>query len=176
VISGTVTFPGTIYLVNSTLKSELSTKQFELGYAPRWGNDKFRIGPSITYERLNVNFILTNLTPGAPPPARRELAVPNNVVLIGADFDYRPVNRFDAYGKLGAVPCCGGGWHVFESEFGVKYYFTRRLGLIGGVRYSYLKRDFNVPATVVNNVTAGPFSGFLKFPGVGPFVGATFRF
>jgi len=168
-ISGSFAFAGRIYLVDSTLKTELNTKQFEMGYAPRWGNDTFRIGPSFTYERLDVDFILTDLTPGAPPPIRREVNVPNNVFLVGGDFDYTPTNRIDAYGHLGAVPCCGGGWHVFESEFGTKYFFTRHISVMGGVRYSYLRRDFDLPETAVTSgdqtVTVGPFSGSLKIPG-----------
>lgn len=175
-ISRTFTFDGRTYPVNSVLRPELNTKQFELGYAPRWGNDKFQIGPSFTYEHLGVNFILTDLTPGAEPPITRKVDVPNNLFLIGADFDYTPVKQFDVYGKAAAVPCCGGGWHVFESEFGAKYYFIRSLSLMGGVRYSHFRRDFDLPATVVNGETVGPFSGSLKFPGVGPFVGASFRF
>jgi hypothetical protein len=172
----TFTFDGRIFAVNSTLKAELNTKQFELGYAPRWGNDKFKIGPSVTYEHLGVEFILTDLTPGAPPPIKKDVNVPNNLVLIGADFDYTPVERFDAYAKLGVVPCCGGGWHVFESEFGAKYYFLRSVSVLGGIRYQYFRRDFDVKATTVNGTTVGPFHGSLKFPGVGPFVGASFRF
>jgi len=156
--------------------AELNTKQFELGYAPRWGNDKFRIGPSFVYERLDVDFKLSNLTPGALPPIVRDVNVPNNVVLIGADFDFTPVHKIDAYGHLGAVPCCGGGWHVFESEFGTKYYFTHHLSIMGGVRYSYLKRDFGIPATDIPGSTVGPFSGYVKFPGIGPFVGISGRF
>ena len=175
-ISGTVTLPGIIYLIDTTLKAEFKTKQFEMGYAPRWGNDKFKIGPNLTYEHLTVDLILTDLTSGAPPPITRSLNIPNNVLLIGADFEYTPAPQFKAYGHLGAVPCCGGGWHVFESEFGAKYYLTRSFSLLGGVRYQYLKRDFTVRAAVVNNVIVGPFSGFLKFPGIGPFVGASWRF
>jgi hypothetical protein len=175
-IMRTVSFPGVIYIINTTLRAELKTKQFELGYAPRWGNDKFRIGPSFTYERLSVGLTLTDLSPNASPPITRSFKVPNNVFLIGADFDYTPVRRFDIYGKAGAVPCCGSGWHVFESELGTKVYFIRSLSLMGGVRYAYLKRDFNVPAFLVNGVSVGPYSGFLKTPGVGPFVGASYRF
>ena len=170
-ITGTVAFPGTIYIINTTLNAALNTKQFEVGYAPRWGNDTFRIGPSITYERLDVTLTLTNLTPGAPPPIKRSLNVPNNVGLIGVDFDFTPNSKFDAYGRVGVIPCCGGGWHILESEFGAKFYFARHFGVLGGVRYSYMKRDFNVSGTQVGSATVGQYSGYLKFPGIGPFVG-----
>ena len=96
--------------------------------------------------------------------------------LLGTDFDYTPKRRFDLYGHAGAVPCCGGGWHVFESELGAKYYFAHGLGVMGGVRYSYVKRDWSVPANVVGGVTIGPFSGFLKFPELGPFAGISWKF
>lgn len=175
-ISTTLMFAGRIYVIDSNLQTELKTKQFQLGYAPRWGNDKFRIGPSFAYERLNFDFSLTDLTPGAPPPTTREVSAPNNVFLVGVDFDYLPVDRVDVYGRLGVVPCCGGGWHVLESEFGTKYFFARNISIMGGVRYSYLRRDFDLPATAIGNTTIGPFSGSIKFPGVGPFVGASWRF
>lgn len=175
-LSRTLILGGRLYLRGSTLQTELQTKQFEIAYAPRWGNRKFRIGPSFTYERLNVDFILTDLTPGAPPPIKQDVKVPNNIFLIGVDFDYTPIKLFDIYGHAGAVPCCGGGWHVFESEFGTKYYFARNFSVMAGVRYSYLRRDFELPAISVGNITVGPFPGSLKFPGVGPFVGGSWRF
>jgi hypothetical protein len=179
-ISGEFVFDGVDYVVNTTLKVELKTRQFALGYAPRWGNDKFRIGPEIEYQRLSVNMILTNLSPGAPPPIKRELNVPNNIVLLGIDFDYMPVQQFDVFGRTGWIPCCGGGWHENETEVGAKYYIRRSFSIVGGFRYYYLKRDFNAPATTITtsagSVTLGPFSGFIKFPGIGPFVGASFRF
>jgi hypothetical protein len=175
-LSRTLILGGRLYLRGSTMRTELQTKQFELGYAPRWGNSKFRIGPSFIYERLNVDFSLTDLTPGAPPPIKQAVKVPNNVFLVGFDFDYTPIKLFDIYGHAGAVPCCGGGWHVFESEFGTKYYFARNFSIMGGVRYSYLRYDFELPGISVGNVTVGPFPGSLKFPGVGPFIGGSWRF
>jgi len=175
-ISNNFIINGVPYPINATVRGDLNTKQFEMGYAPRWGNDKFRIGPSITYERLDVSMMVANLTPGAPPPTTTSLSVPNNVLLIGGDFDYIPNNKVDAYGHFGAVPCCGGGWHIFESEWGLKYYFSGHVGIIGGFRYQYMKRDFNVPATVVGTSTVGPFSGNFKFPGIGPYIGLNCRF
>ena len=179
-VSGQFVFNGVTYTVDTTLEAELKNKLFALGYAPRWGNDKFRIGPEIEYQRLSVDMILTNLTPGAPPPAKRELNVPNNILLLGIDFDYMPVQQFDVFGRTGWIPCCGGGWHENETEVGAKYYFRRNFSVLGGFRYYFLKRDFNAPATTITTsagpVTLGPFSGFIKFPGIGPFVGASFRF
>jgi hypothetical protein len=110
-ISGSFTFLGVTYVINSTLQAQLNTKQFELGYAPRWGNDKFRIGPMFEYQRLSVDFTLNNLTTGAPPPAHRSVNFPNNIVLLGIDFDYMPIRQFDVFGRTGWIPCCGGGWH-----------------------------------------------------------------
>ncbi len=169
-ISGTFTFDGRVYLGDATLKAELKTKQFEFGYAPRWGNEKFKIGPSFAYERLNVDFILSDLSPGAPPPTTKNVNVPNNIFLMGGDFEYTPIQKFKAYGHFGAVPCCGGGWHAFESEVGSKYFLNDTLGIMAGIRYSYFRRDFEATA---NGTTA---NGSLKFPGWGPFLGASFRF
>ncbi|HXJ91743.1 MAG TPA: hypothetical protein VMT20_02540 [Terriglobia bacterium] len=175
-VTKSIALPGTIYIVNSTLNADLKTTEWVVGYAGRWGNEKFKIGPYGTLGRLTTNFTLTNLTANAPPPITKSVNYPNLIGTLGVDFDYTPVQQFDFYGRLGANPCCGGGWHVFESEFGAKYYFRRNLSVLGGIRYDYLKRDFTVAATEVGNTSVGPFSGFLKFPGWGPFVGASFRF
>ena len=179
-ISGSITLLGTTYTINTGLQVQLQTPSFELGYAPRWGNDKFRIGPEIVYQRLSTNFIITNQTQNAPPPTKVSLNVPNNILLLGVDADYGPVHQFDLYGHAAFIPCCGGGWHETDTEFGAKYYLRRGFSLMGGIKYVYLKNDFNVPATVVmtqgGSISVGPFSGSIKFPGVGPFVGASVRF
>ena len=121
-LTETITFAGNTYIVNSTLKTELKTRQFEAGYTYRWGNDKFRVGPSFTYERLDVDFVLTEVGAHLPQTLRAEVDVPNNVYLIGGDFDYTQIRHIDIEGHFGFVPCCGGGWHVFESELRAKYY------------------------------------------------------
>ena len=86
----------------------------------------------------------------------------------------------DVYGQSGWIPCCGGGWHGNETEFGAKYFIRRNFSILGGLKYYWLKRDFSKPATTATvgeeSVILGPFSGFIKFPGIGPFVGATFDF
>jgi hypothetical protein len=179
-VAGSIDFLGVTYVVNTTLQTQLNQNLFTLGYSPRWGNDKFRIGPEFTYQHLGLDFILTNLTPGAPPPIKESLNVPQNMGLVGLNFDYTPVQQFDIYGRSAWIPCCGGGWHGNQTEFGAKYYIRRNFSILGGVRYNWLKRDFNAPATEVTvgdeSATFGPFSGYIKFPGIGPFVGATYRF
>jgi hypothetical protein len=179
-ISGSFTFNGVTYAINTTLQTQLNQNLFSLGYAGRWGNDKFRIGPEVVYQHLGVDFILTNLTPGAPPPIKQSLDVPQNLAVIGLNFDYTPVQQLDIYGSSAWIPCCGGGWHGNETEFGAKYYIRRNFSIMGGVKYVWLKRDFNAPAQEVtvgeSTGTVGPFSGYIKFPGIGPFVGATYRF
>jgi len=179
-ISASFTFNGVTYAVDTALQAQLNMRLFSLGYAPQWGNDKFRIGPEIVYQHLGVDVTLANLTPGAPPPATQSINVPNNLAIIGLNFDYKPVQQLAFYGRSGWIPCCGGGWHGNQTEFGAKYYIRRNIGIIGGVRYYWLKRDFNLAAQEVTTpegpVTLGPFSGYIKFPGVGPFVGASFRF
>jgi hypothetical protein len=99
---------------------------------------------------------------------------------MGVDFDYTPVQQLDIYGRSGWIPCCGGGYHGNETEFGAKYYIRRNFSILGGFKYVWLKRDFNAPSTTFTladqSVTLGPFSGFIKFPGIGPFVGASYRF
>jgi hypothetical protein len=177
-VSGEFTFDGVTYAVDATLETQLKTRLFSLGWAPQWGNDKFRIGPEVVYQHLTVDVILTNQTPGAPPPRTQSVDVPNNLAIIGLNFDYTPVQQFAIYGRSGWIPCCGGGWHGNQTEFGAKYYIRRNFSILGGLRYYWLKRDFNLPAQQVGqpSVTLGPFSGYIKFPGVGPFVGATYRF
>lgn len=175
-LSTSIDFEGQTYPINATLKSELKSKSFEIAWSPQWGNDKFRIGPMVAYQHLNVIFTLTNLSPGAQPPITREVPNPNNVVLLGLDFDYAPVKQISLYGFGGAIPCCGGGYHEWDSEFGVKYHLIRELSFTGGLRYAYLKRDFTAGPFTVNAESVGPFSGSIKVPGLGPFVGISYRF
>jgi hypothetical protein len=175
-VTASFVFLGNIYIIDSSVTSHMDNKQFKVGYAPRWGNDKFKIGPSFVLERLTLNLGLSDTNAPPTPPAAATLNVPNPAVLIGVDFDYTPNQKIDIYGNAGVVPCCGGGWHIFDSEWGVKYYSAHGFGVMGGVRYSYMRRDFSVPAAVVNGITAGPFSGSLKFPGFGPFVGVSYKF
>jgi hypothetical protein len=179
-VFGSFTFDGVTYTVNTIVKTQLNTNLFSLGYSPQWGNNKFRIGPEVVFQHLSVDVILTNLTPGAPPPIKQEVNVPNFMAIIGLNFDYKPVQQLDVYGRSGWIPCCGGGWHGNQTEFGAKYYVRRNFGILVGFRYYWLKRDFNLAAqevtTSAGTVTLGPFSGFIKFPGVGPFVGASYRF
>lgn len=175
-----VDFLGITYVASATLQAKLNSRLFTIGYAPRWGNDKFRIGPAFWYQHIGVDFILNNLTTGAPPPAHLEEDYPNNAAMLGADFDYTPTHAFDLFGRTGWIPCCGGGYHGNETEFGAKYYFLHNLSILGGIRYYWLKRDFSAAAMTVTTpggpLMLGPFSGYIKFPGVGPFVGATYRF
>jgi len=179
-ISGSIDIVGNVYVVNTSLQTELKTRSFEMGYAPRWGNAKFRIGPEFVYQRLSVDTILSNLTPNASPPTVVSVNVPNNIVLLGIDFDYAPARRFDLYGHSAFIPCCGGGWHENDSELGAKLYLRRGFSIMGGFKYAYLKKDFNFPATTVptetGTATVGPFTGAMKIPGIGPFVGASIRF
>lgn len=170
-------FGGQIFPVSTALRSKISTKSFQAAWSPMWGTDKFRIGPYVAYQRLDVAFTLTNETSGAPPPISREVRVPNDVGYIGGNFDAYPIKQVAIYGWAGAVPCCGSGWHLFDSEAGVKYYFVREFSITAGYRYSYLKRDFTIPPVTVLGVVIYPgSSGFLKIPGGGPFVGLSFRF
>jgi len=170
-------FLGNIYLVDATLKTDIPTKQFKMGYAPRWGNDKFRIGPAFVFEYLDVS---VNLSASGPTSSNgtvsASISVPNPLVTIGGDFEYTPIDKFVVYGNAGAVPCCGGGWHVFESEWGAKYFFKHGIGVVGGIKYDHLRRDFNLAASEVGGVTVGPFSGAFRFPTWGPFVGVSARF
>jgi hypothetical protein len=73
---------------NTTLQTHLNQNLlFSLGYAARWCNTKFKIGPEIVYQHLGVEFILGNLTPGAPPPIKQDVNVPNNLAMMGLNFD-----------------------------------------------------------------------------------------
>lgn len=166
IINRTITIPGRVILINSNLDLNIKTKDFRLAYAPRWGNDKVRIGPLFEYEHLGVNLKLTNLSPNAPPPLTTELDVPNNILNLGFDFDITPSEKVDVYGFLGAIPCCGGGWHGVNTEYGVKFFPVSHFGINGGFRYSNLRFE-----GTSNNIT---FT--LRTSGIGPFVGATFRF
>jgi len=166
IINRTITIPGRVIVINSNLNLNVKTKDFHLAYSPRWGNEKVRIGPLFEYEHLDVNLKLTNLTPNAPPPTTTELDTPNNIFNLGFDFDITPSEKVDIYGFLGAIPCCGDGWHGVSTEYGVKFLPVKHFGINAGFRYSNLRFE-----GTSNDITFA-----LKTAGIGPFVGATFRF
>jgi hypothetical protein len=66
-ISESFTFKGVTYAINTALQAQLNQNLFSLRYAPRWGNDKFRIGPEIVSQHLGIDFIL----PISHPERRR---------------------------------------------------------------------------------------------------------
>lgn len=87
--------------------------------------------------------------PAAMAIPSRNVNVPNNILLMGIDFDYTPVRRLGVFGRNRWISCCGGGWHDNESEFGAKHYLRRNFSVLGGFRYYHLKRDFSAVATTV---------------------------
>jgi hypothetical protein len=171
IISRGLEFLGETYAIDVHVRDQLKTQSFEVSYSPQWGDDKFKVGPLITYQLLTLKFSLSNLSPGASPPTTRAVSFPNSAVLLGGTFDFTPIHQVEAYGFLGAIPCCGGGWHEFDSEFGLKYHVAQHFSVLGGVRYSYLTRTFNFSLPREHTV-----AGFLRWPGVGPFIGIGLSF
>jgi hypothetical protein len=176
VLTGEINFEGETYPVGASVQTQLHNAKFEVAYTPLWGNDKFRIGPMVTLGDLIVNIKLTGATLSSPTPVSVASDNANFIVTLGFAFEFTPVKQFDLYGHLGAIPCCGGGWTGEESEFGVKYYLARSFSITGGVRQSSLTRSFTAGPTTVNGQTFGPVKGSLEWSGVGPFIGATYRF
>jgi hypothetical protein len=175
-LTGEINFEGETYPIGAAIQTQLHNGSFEVAYAPLWGTAKYRIGPQFVFQDLIVNLKLKGATLSSPTPVSVTSNNSNFVFQLGFDFELMPVKQVDIYGHLGAIPCCGGGWTGSQSEFGVKYYVTRSVSIIGGVRQNSLTRSFTAGPKTVNGITFGPVSASLEWVGVGPFVGATYRF
>jgi hypothetical protein len=175
-LTGEITFEGETYTIGAAVQTQLHNASFEVAYAPLWGNDKFRIGPQFVFQDLIVNVKLTGATLSSTTPTTVTSDNSNFVFQLGFAFDLTPVKQIDIYGHLGAIPCCGGGWTGTQSEFGVKYYVSRSVSIIGGVRQNSLTRSFTAGPKTVNGTTFGPVHASIEWSGVGPFFGASYRF
>jgi hypothetical protein len=175
-LTGEITFEGQTYPVGASIQTQLHNASFEAAYAPLWGNDKFKIGPQFVFQDLIINVKLKGATLSSPTQVTVTSDNSNFVFQLGFDFELTPIRQVDVYGHLGAIPCCGGGWTGSQSEFGVKYFIGSSFGIIGGVRQNSLTRSFTVGPKTVDGETFGPVSASIGWSGVGPFVGATYRF
>jgi hypothetical protein len=176
ILTREITFEGETYFVGASLKTQTHNASFEAAYAPLWGTDKFKIGPQFVFQDLIINVKLAGSTLSSTAPVTVTSNNSNFVFQLGFDFEITPVKQVDIYGHLGAIPCCGGGWTGTQSEFGVKYYVSRSVSVIGGVRQNSLTRSFTAGPKTVNGITFGPVSASLEWVGVGPFFGASYRF
>jgi hypothetical protein len=175
-LTGEINFEDVVYPVGAALQAQDQTKSFEVAYSPMWGNDKFRIGPLFVFQDLIVNVKLTGATLSSQTPTTVASNNSDFVFQLGFNFDLTPVKQVDLYGFLGAIPCCGGGWTGTQSEFGLKYYLNRSFSIVGGVRQGSLTFSSTVGPITVNGETFGPVHGTIGWSGVGPFIGATYRF
>jgi hypothetical protein len=175
VLTREITFEGETYTVGAAVQTHAHNASFEAAYAPLWGNNKFKIGPQFVFQDLVVNVRLSGATLSSTTPVVVTSNNNNFVFQLGFDFELTPVRQVDIYGHLGAIPCCGGGWTGTQSEFGVKYYVARSFSIIGGVRQNSLTRSFTAGPKTENGITFGPVHASLEWVGVGPFVGASFR-
>lgn len=175
-LTGEIDFEDVVYPVGAALQAQDQNRSFEVAYSPMWGNDKFRIGPLFVFQDLIINLKLTGATLSSPTPVSVAADESDFVFQLGFNFDWTPVKQVDVYGWLGAIPCCGGGWTGTQSEFGLKYYLARSFSIVGGVRQGSLTFSSTVGPKTVNGETFGPVHGTIGWSGVGPFVGATYRF
>jgi hypothetical protein len=175
-LTGEINFEGETYPIGASVQTQLHNGSFEAAYAPLWGTAKYRIGPQFVFQDLIINVKLAGSTLSSTAPVVVTSNNSNFVFQLGFAFDLAPVRQVDIYGHLGGIPCCGGGWTGTQSEFGVKYYVTRSVSIIGGVRQNSLTRSFTAGPKTVDGETFGPVSASIGWTGVGPFVGATYRF
>jgi hypothetical protein len=176
ILTREITFEGETYFVGASVKTQTHNASFEAAYAPLWGTDKFKIGPQFVFQDLIVNIKLAGSTLSSTAPVTVTSNNSNFVFQLGFDFEITPIKQVDIYGHLGAIPCCGGGWTGTQSEFGVKYYVSRSVSFIGGVRQNSLTRSFTAGPKTVDGETFGPVSASIGWTGVGPFFGASYRF
>ena len=152
------TFQGETYVANASIDGELKLQTFRAMYAYRWGNEKLRIGPMVDVGFVKTSLDLTGTTNNGTRSA--EGSVTKFAATVGYDLDYHPTSRVNVFHNLGAIAFQGD--HLFHTEGGVKVFFTKSLGAVGGYKAQRYKFEDG--------------ANFLTVRQHGPFFGGVFRF
>jgi opacity protein-like surface antigen len=152
------TFRGETYVANANIDGELKLQTFRAMYAYRWGNEKLRIGPMVDAGFVKTSLELTGTTNNGTRTA--EGSVTKFAATVGYDLDYDPTSQVNVFHNLGAIVFQGD--HLFHTEGGVKVFFTKSLGAVGGYKAQRYKFEDG--------------ANFLTVRQHGPFFGGVFRF
>jgi hypothetical protein len=158
ILTRSFTFRGETYVANANLSGDLKLRTFRAMYAYRWGNEKFRFGPMVDLGVINVSLELNGTTNSGT--RRAEGSITKFAATVGYDLDYDPTPKISVFHNLGAIAFQGE--HLFHTEGGVKVFFTRNLGAVGGYKAQRYKLEDD--------------PNFLTIRQHGPFFGGVFRF
>jgi len=158
ILTRSFTFRGETYVANATIDGELKLQTFRAMYAYRWGNEKVRFGPMVDAGFVRTSLDLTGSTNNGIRTT--EASVTKLAATIGYDLDIDPTSQVNVFHNLGWIVFQSD--HLFHTEGGVKVYFTKSLGAVGGYRAQRYKFEDG--------------SNFLTVRENGPFFGGVFRF
>ena len=162
VVTRTIVFGGTQYLVSTRVVSELEVRHLELSWAYqliRAGQGRFRIGPMIETDGFLMRGSLA--APNAPGAPRQLETLDAGLPAAGLAMDIQPHRRVDIYAQAAGMQVGSYGYFV-GSDSGVLIRAAKYLLLTAGYRTFNLHLE-NSP-------------DFARMRLRGPFVGAGIRF
>lgn len=158
ILTRSFTFRGETYVANASLAGDLKLRTFRGMYAYRWGNEKVRVGPMVDIGVINVDLELTGTTASGTRTA--DGSISKVALTVGYDVDYDPTPKVSIFHNLGGIVFKKD--HLFHTEGGVKVFFNKNIGAVGGYKFQWYKLE------------DGP--NFLTVSQHGPFFGGVFRF
>ena len=147
------TFRGQTFVANASADLGITLRTFLATYSYRWGNEKIRFGPKVDMGIVSTNAKLTGTTNSGTRSA--EGTITKFAATVGYDLEATPSPKVMIFHDLGAIAFQGE--HLFHIEVGVKFFFSRHFGAVGGYRYSRYRVEDNDNFVLVRQ--HGPFFG-----------------
>ena len=152
------TYRGETYVANLNIKGDLKLQTLRAMYAYRWGNDKIRFGPMVDMGVIKTSLDLTGTTTNGVRTT--DGSITKLAATVGYDLDYDPTPKVNIFHNLGGIVFKKD--HLFHTEGGVKVFFNKTIGAVGGYKYQWYKFEDG--------------ANFLTIKEHGPFFGGLFRF
>lgn len=152
-LTRTITFRGQTYVANASLDGALKLQTFRGMYSYRWGNEKLRFGPMVDMGFVKTSLALNGTTASGTRSA--DGSITKFAATIGYDLDYAPTPKINLFHNLGAIAFQGD--HLFHTEGGIKVFFNRSFGAVGG--YKAQRYKFKDDPNFLTVRSHGPFFG-----------------
>ena len=158
ILTRSFTYRGETYVANANLQGDLKLRTFRAMYAYRWGNEKIRVGPMLDMGIITTSLELTGTTSSGTRTA--DGSISKLAATVGYDLDYNPTPKVSIFHNLGGIVFKKD--HLFHTEGGVKVFFNKTIGAVGGYKYQWYK--FQDGANFMTISQHGPFfGGVLRF-------------
>jgi hypothetical protein len=152
-------FLGQTYVANAAADLGVTLRKFRVGYAYRFGNEKFRFGPAFDAGFITSSIKLTGTTNNGVRTGENSFT--KFVGTIGYDLEANPIAKVMIFHTLGGMVFQGD--RVFNTEGGVKVFPARHFGLVGGYKFQTVR-------------LGGDNDNFIRVRQHGPFFGGVVRF